>query len=90
MRHGQPLGRGPGFQSKVVIHGPDACFLRQTAKTDKAKVPYNWSTMNSNAFVYAILYNCGIKPVNLDHPGVGRVWLLIVLVSVFDFHVRFL
>jgi len=25
----------------------------------------------------------------LDHPGVGRAWLLIVLVSVFDFHVRF-
>jgi hypothetical protein len=28
-------------------------------------------------------------PINLDHPGAGRVWLLIVLVSVFDFHVRF-
>jgi hypothetical protein len=28
--------------------------------------------------------------VNLDHPGAGQVWLLIVLVSVFDFHVRFL
>jgi 7-alpha-hydroxysteroid dehydrogenase len=28
--------------------------------------------------------------LNLDHPGVGRVWLLIVLASVFDFHVRFL
>ncbi len=26
---------------------------------------------------------------SLDHPGGGRVWLLIVLVSVFDFHVRF-
>ncbi|HEX6524096.1 MAG TPA: hypothetical protein VF070_29470, partial [Streptosporangiaceae bacterium] len=28
--------------------------------------------------------------LSLDHPGVGRVWLLIVLVSVFDSHVRFL
>jgi hypothetical protein len=27
--------------------------------------------------------------VILDHPGVGRAWLLIVLVSVFDSHVRF-
>jgi hypothetical protein len=26
---------------------------------------------------------------SLDHPGVDRAWLLIVLVSVFDSHVRF-
>jgi len=30
-----------------------------------------------------------IPTVGLDHPGDGRVWLLIVLVSVFDSHVRF-
>ena len=27
--------------------------------------------------------------LNLDHTGAVRAWLLIVLVSVFDFHVRF-
>jgi hypothetical protein len=30
-----------------------------------------------------------IRPVNLDHPGATRAWLLIVLASVFDSHVRF-
>ncbi|HWM99376.1 MAG TPA: hypothetical protein VNO54_20230, partial [Streptosporangiaceae bacterium] len=27
--------------------------------------------------------------LSLDHPGAGRAWLLIVLVSVFDSRVRF-
>ena len=31
----------------------------------------------------------GVSLIDLDHPGGGRVWLLIALVSVFDLYVRF-
>lgn len=61
----------PGFNPRAIIHGPHACFLYQMARIDKAKIPYNWSTTNSNAFAHTILYNCGIKPVkpNVNTPG---------------------
>jgi hypothetical protein len=44
---------------------------------------YTQETLGANATGFRHL------GVGLDHPGAGLAWLLIVLVSVFDFHVRF-
>ena len=66
----------PGFDPKVVSQGPHACFLDEMAKIDKEKIPYNWNTTNSNAFVHTILYNCGIKPVKPDVNTPGWGWFL--------------
>ncbi len=66
--NGNPV---PGFDPNVVKQGPPACFLYEMAKIDKEKIPYNFDTTNSNAFVHTILYNCQINPVkpNVNTPG---------------------
>jgi hypothetical protein len=67
----------------------DAVQNMQVWAIDVATRQVRWTSLcrQGNTDVYAPA--AGTHVLNLDHPGAGRVWLLIVLVSVFDFHVRF-